>query len=437
MSAKNKANMCKPDNPARLTTNHTAGCISRKNVITAAIHFDSTWMPRVSPDPCASVADLKSQSEQARRLDEEIAGKIKSQGSGILKLVEDFNAEFGAVTPAQSASANLPRWRWSWFGDFDMTAMAMGAQAPTWDARNCCFWPSRQKALSWVKSVSDVNRISIPKWSEEPAFQQMLESRQRWYKAFPDNPPGSLGGASWNQPAGREPVKFLSYMSFIDMGPHLFGADEFMMILAGDAQLADALMEKFFELSTSYSEFMQALQGGKVGCIVGFGGDYACMLSPDLYQKYSVAWDQKLFDYFRKFYAAPQDAPCNLHSCGPSSHLYSHWGTHPLRSNITTMQTRLLSEHVKSLRLNLPETLLQLTFHPEHFDFANVGPDDVRAVLRQAVEDVNGSNAEFVVFAFANDPQDIERLETNLHVMYDEMDEINSCCMSGIDAAHI
>ena len=404
----------------------TAGRVSGKNIVTARIIFEPTWMPRICPDPRADVADLKSQAEEALRLDEEIVHKIESQGSGILKLVEDFNAKFGSPTPAPSSSAKGPRWGWSWFGDFEMLSTAMDAPAPTWDARNGCFWPSRQRALSWVKSVSDVRRIRVPQWNQEPSFWQMVESRQRWYEAFPDNPPGNIFGGTWKQRADREPVTFISYMSFIDMGPHLLGADEFMMILASDAPLAEALMDKFFELSTSYSAFMQALQGGKVGCLVGFGGDYACMLSPDLYEKYSVTWDKKVFEYFRKFYGVFEDAPCNLHSCGPSSHLYSRWGTHPFRSNITTMQTRLLPEHVKALRTNLPDTFVQLTFHPEHFDFASVEPDHVRTAVRQAVKDVDLRDVEFLVFAFANEPNDLERLEINLRVMYDEMDKINS-----------
>ena len=398
----------------------------RKNLVTAMIHFEPVWTPRLSPDPRAQVADLKAQAQEAGRLDREIVKAIASQGSGIVQLTEEFNAEFADVTPARPAPADVPRWQWSWYSDFDWVSVALAGAEPAWDARNGCFWASRKRALSWVKTVSDVARIPTPLWNREPTFWQMMDSRQRWQKAFPDNPPGSLGGGVWSQPAGRKPVRFLPFMSFIDMGPHLLGADEFMMILAGDPPLADALMDKCFELSTSYGEFLQSLQGGTVCGLVGFGGDYTCMLSPDLYEKYSARWDQRLFSYFREFYGVSGETPCNLHSCGPSPHLYSAWGRHPLRASITTLQTRLLPPHVESLRQHLPGTLLQLTFHPGHYDLARVRPDDVRSVFRQTLEDAGRRDVHFTVFAFANNPEDIVPLETNLRVIYEEMKQINS-----------
>jgi len=401
------------------------GCLLRKNAITARVIFDPVWMPRINPDPLASTAELKVQADEARKLEYQIKCELDALNSDILKLVDEFNSEFSSAIPVRPCGTEDPRWSWNRLGDFDMLSMALGGPEPVWDKWNGCYWPSNRRILSWVKSVSDVSRISVPNWYVQPAFIQMLQSRQRWYEAFPDNPPGNIAGGTWNQPADRKPARFTSYMSFIDMGPHLFGADEFMMILASDNELAAALMDKFFEISSSLGNSMQALCGGKPECVVGFGGDYACMLSPGLYEKYSIVWDVKLLEHFRKFYAASDDTLCNLHSCGPSRHLYPNWKSHPLRKNITTMQTRLLPEYVKTLRQSLPDTLIQLTFHPEHFDFANVDSEDVRTVFRQAVEDAGNANTEFVIFAIANTPDDIGKLETNIRAVYDELFKIN------------
>ncbi|OHB58913.1 MAG: hypothetical protein A2Y12_17690 [Planctomycetes bacterium GWF2_42_9] len=397
----------------------------RKNVITARVIFDPVWMPRIHPDPLVNTADLKLQADEARKFEHQNRCELEVLGSDILELVDKFNSEFGSAIPVRSNSIENPRWGWSRFGDFDMLSMSLGGPQPIWDKRNGCYWPSNRGILSWVKSVSDVGRIPTPNWYAQPAFIRMLKSRQRWYEAFPDNPPGNIAGGVWNQPEGRNAARFVSYMSFIDIGPHLFGADEFMMILASDPELAEALMEKFFELSISFGNSMQALCGGKPECIVGFGGDYACMLSPELYEKYSIGWDIKLFEHFREFYASCDGTPCNLHSCGPSPHLYPAWKSHPAVKNITTMQTRLLPECVKTLRQTLPNTQIQLTFHPEHFDFANVSSEELRTVFCQAVEDAGCAKTEFVIFAIANAPDDIARLETNIRVIYDELFKIN------------
>ena len=343
--------------------------------------------------------------------------------------MKQIDAEFGATAPQRPdpAEADTP-WRphFCWFGHHETFAVALGAPEPQWDGRNTCWWFDHDHhALDWVKSVSDVSRIPVPKWQDDPVVGRMMEARQRWAEAFPDSPPGHWAGGYLDLP-GRQPARIADYASFLDMGvTGLFDDTEFITLLAADPQLAEALMDKCFELSTSYSEFLQSLEGGTFDGLSAFGGDCTCLLSPPLYERYCVAWDLRLLDRFRKLYNTGDDTACILHSCGPSAHLYAQWGSHPLKDNIVTVETRMLPEHVKELRSNLPDAFLDLTLHPQHFDFTSVGPEQVRSMLRQAAEDAGHENLRFLVLAYPLKPEHLERLEANLRALYEELDEIN------------
>jgi hypothetical protein len=257
----------------------------------------------------------------------------------------------------------------------------------------------------------------------------MLASHERWKTAFPEDP-------GWNRiwyltlPSryrsrlGGEPAAGINYPSYIDLGIFLLGTTRFLTIIGGEPELADALMDKCFELSATYTEFFLSVEPDRWEALLGFGGDVACMLSPRLYQRYSLDWDARLFEYVQKMHVTPDDLPCNLHSCGPSLHLYSLWGKHPYQKNIATMQTRLLPGQVKKLRDNLPNTFLQLTFHPQHFDFAQAEPAEVKRVLWEAARDAGLRDVYFKVFAVAHQPQDLGRLEANLIAFYETLGEM-------------
>ena len=403
---------------------------NRTNAVTAQVIFEPIWMPKTTPDPRGDVPTLRKQAHEARRIEEEMVQAVEGQGYGIYGLVKELNAEFGAASlEMQDSSDETVAWHphFCWFGAHETFAVALGAPEPRWDGRNLCWWFDRDRhALDWVESASDVRGIPVPEWPHDPVVQRMLEARQRWAEAFPDSPPGRWAGSYLNVP-GRDPAKIAGYAWFVDMGvTGLYGVTEFITLLAADTQLAEALMEKCFALSTSYSEFLQSLEGGTFDGLATFGGDCACLLSPPLYEKYCVAWDVRLLEHFQELYATADDTPCILHSCGPSAHLYPEWGRHPLRGNIAKVETRMLPEHVKELRRNLPDALLELTFHPQHFDFASVEPKQVRATLRQALEDVEYRDVHFIVFAFAHEPKHVERLELNLQAFRAALSEINN-----------
>ena len=402
---------------------------TRTNSVTASVAFEPTWMPRMSPDPRVDVATLRQQAEKARESGQETVRTIKDRGHKIYEWVARVNREFRTVSPYDQGSPDRKKQtgpRWKWYDARYMIATALGAAEPGWDGNTTSWWMDREQdaPLSWVESEADVARIPVPEWRDVPYVQRMLESRERWQVAFPDAALPPITGIRLNVPGGKS-LWFVGSPSFIDLGIFLLGTTRFLTMVGGEPQLAQALMEKCFELSTSYSEFVQSLDGDEPEALIGFAGDVACLLSPQLYEKYSVGWDVKLLERFKAHYSAPDDTPCNLHSCGPSAHLYPSWGQHPLRDNIQTMQTRLLPAHVRELRQNLPHTYLQLTFHPQHYDFARVTPQEVRSTLRQAVRDAEARDVHFVVYAVAHAPEDVGKLETTIEAFYEELVEIN------------
>jgi hypothetical protein len=212
----------------------------------------------------------------------------------------------------------------------------------------------------------------------------------------------------------------------VDLGVYLMGATRFLTVLAGEPELADAFMELCFDLSTSYTEFLLAREPAAFEGLCGFGGDATFFLSPALYPRYSAAWDARLFDHVRRRHGVPATAPCNLHSCGASSHLYGAWESHPCRANITAVQTRLLPGRVGRLRASLPQTQLELTLHPPEFDLASAEPAAIRAVLRTSAADADGRDAHFQFITAAHRPEDLPRLARNAQVVVEEMERIRS-----------
>jgi hypothetical protein len=230
--------------------------------------------------------------------------------------------------------------------------------------------------------------------------------------------PLSIPGNRWMIAAG--------YPSFIDTGICLLGIADFLAGLARAGSLADALSDKCFELLTSYGDFLLSMAGMEVEGWMGFGGDVSAMLSPRLYERYGNGFDVRLFDYVKKTYGADDAALWNLHSCGPSAHLYDVWARHPLRMNIAVMQTRLIPGQVARLRAALTATRLDLTVHPGHFDFASASPEAVSQMTRQTVSDAGCCEVAIHLFAVAHVPDDIPSLVANLQACYQTMDELES-----------
>ena len=196
-------------------------------------------------------------------------------------------------------------------------------------------------------------------------------------------------------------------------------------MLGGEPELADAFMEFCFELSVGYTEFLLSLHPERFVGLCGFGGDATFFLSPALYERYSAAWDARLFDRVRARHNLPATMPCNLHSCGASAHLYEPWGRHPCLGNITAMQTRLIPGTVARLRAALPEVELELTLHPPEFDLAAAEPEAIREVLRTSAAAAGGRNVHFSFIVTAQRLEDLPRIERHVQACIAQMERIS------------
>jgi hypothetical protein len=112
-------------------------------------------------------------------------------------------------------------------------------------------------------------------------------------------------------------------------------------------------------------------------------------------------------------------------------HLYEKWGQHPHQRNITTIQTRLLPGTVKRLRQSLPETYLEMTIHPQHFDLAENTPERIAEVLWETARDAGLRDLHFTLIAAAHEPAHLDRLETSYRVCLDTLTEINEYIAKG------
>jgi hypothetical protein len=363
-------------------------------------------------------------------------------GLAVADAAHQFNTRFGsprrASHPTPGPPSRPPSTWPGWYDSRDMIALALGAHEPRWI--NGAWWHDRNThALDGVNTLADVKRIPLPNWPQTPMVQRMLAARERWHQEHPEEAPPGLGITCPIEVPGRGCLESIAYPSFVDLGVYLVGLTRFLTWLGGDPEVAEALLETFFRLSTTYVDFLFSLQPRPVEMLCGFGGDATCMLSPPLYRRYGAAWDQRLFDHFQRVYQTPENLPCNLHSCGASGHLYEEWGQHPGRENITTVQTRLLPGQVKRLRESLPYTRLELTLHPPHFDPATATPEELVAVLLESARDAGFSNLGFTLFMAVHRPEQLARAAANIQAAEQAMEEVerNGSCAYGAAAAWV
>ncbi len=302
--------------------------------------------------------------------------------------------------------------------------VAYGSKDPVWDKATSSFWYDRD-STPWadMKTASDVSKIKMPKWEDVSLIRQMqekydeLKSKSKYQKDLTS----SWTAMNWKNPNTGMTYHFTNIMSFIDLGGFLCGDTEFLMILASDRDLAKSLMEKCFELAVSYSEYMMKIFGAKpVQGTASLGGDFSCMLSPDMYQDYAMAFDQMKMDKYGNL-------PCNLHSCGASAHLYEIWGTYPNLDNIVLMQTRGIEGKLSKLRESLPDTFLQITIHQPQFDFENESEENIRRLVWQYAKEAGFRDLELNVIVAKTGIQ----VDKNIRAFCKTVAEINEKIRSG------
>jgi hypothetical protein len=297
-----------------------------------------------------------------------------------------------------------------------VAAVAYGAGEPTWSPDISAFWSDRANPpWGWVQSPADVARIRTPDWESIGLVQQMAAKWEE-VKAKVGEEAARKLSMPWTclrYGGGNMAV----FPTFVDMGPFLLGDSDFFMILASDPDLARALMDKCFEISVSWGEFTSALYGTPIEGLCGFGGDNSCVLSPEMYERYGMGFDLMLYERYG-------DLPCNLHSCGPSAHLYDVWRKYPNREHIVLMQTRGIPGELRRLKEALPHTFLQITLHPPQFDFESETPESIRAMVWQLAEEAGFSGMSLHAIIARSG----EQVDANIRAFYKAIDEVNAHC---------
>ncbi|MBN2455866.1 MAG: hypothetical protein JXB29_04915 [Sedimentisphaerales bacterium] len=299
-------------------------------------------------------------------------------------------------------------------------AAAYGESAFVWNAQTASFWVDKNFG-PWkgFNDVSSVLKVEVPDWENVGLVQEMLakweQVREKTDDSIYDNAIEWLD-FDWQNPYTGRKYRFSDDASFIDLGLFLCGSTEFFTILAAGPQLAQAMLEKCFELSTSYSSFLRGVfNRQKVTAFSSLGGDNSCNLSGQMYRQYAMAYDAMRVKRYGNL-------PCNLHSCGPSSHLYEVWSTYPNRDNIVLMQTRGIPGQLHKLKKALPNTFLQITIHQPQFDFENESPENIQKIVEHYAKEAGYQNLELVVVV----NQATEKVDRNIRSFYEVIGQINS-----------
>ena len=298
-------------------------------------------------------------------------------------------------------------------------AQAFGAPELTWSSETGCLWDDRSRVpLSRPESAEEINALPMPDWDTVPAVQKVLNRKQEIEAALPSIRVTS-DCVRWERanPNGR--YGFVTIPSFIDMGPFLMGDEHFFESLLMRPEMSHALMGRGLQWAVSYNEYMRDrflhMAGEPVRGVGSMAGDYATMLSPDLYDEYAYGYDHTVMEHFGP------DLPTNLHSCGPSAHLYEKWTAYP---NVAVLQTRWTDGHLARLRSLMPNTLLEMTFAPPQFDIDHADIADIENLLWQAARDAEFRGVSF--HAIFTGVRDNAATDQRLRAFFKTIEDINN-----------
>lgn len=304
-----------------------------------------------------------------------------------------------------------------------LVASTYGGKRPGWDPLSACYWWDKSDGVwSNVKTADAARDIPLPDWNNVPLLQESLERylRERTSEVFRQGRAASTWvSLNFTHPVTSERREMVSYMSGVDLAPFLYGDTEFFTLLMDDEELADAVLDRCYEIASSYTQYVTnsiGLDRTKCGW-ASIGGDYSCLMSPELYRRYCQPRDLRRMEENRES-ALPF---INLHSCGTSSHLYDVWAEYPDKNRIRVMQTRGISGRLRHLRECLPHTFIQWTLHQPQCDFENLPQEAVAALLRVYAADADYENLELV--AIAAQPGD--NTDRNIEIFYKTIEEIN------------
>jgi hypothetical protein len=331
------------------------------------------------------------------------------------RFLYDVLGEFGIGSPDPAPSVAVPQ-----HDGRLICATAYGAPYPLWDSNSNSFWPGGDVHVwSDLSDAREVARIPIPNWEENPLVQENLRAWQQVVERVGSDVaremPLHWTELDWSHPSTGVRYRFGVFPSFLDLGGFLVGSTRFLTILAADPDLAHALMDKCFELSASYADYMCRLYDRPREGWCSMGGDNSCLVSAQTYRRYGMGFDRLVREKCG-------NVPRNLHSCGPSKHLYGVWAEYPEREQIVLMQTRAIPGAMQPLRCALPHTYIQLTIHQPQVDFERETPERVKALVWELAEAMQFRDLSISVIFSAVD----ERCKANLRALYEAADEINA-----------
>lgn len=401
--------------------------MGQQQLPTASIWFTPTWVEYRRASCFATDEERRRITRHNDKVYRQFRGELAARGLDLLDLLDAFHAAYGqspAMRAWQQRYEQRPTSSWpGWWEARDMITIALGGSEPRWMGGS--WWHDRAHyPLAHIATLADVAAIPVPDWPTLPVVRRMLDAEAAWRQAHPAEPLPNLGTTYDLPMPDREPLHSIVYPSFVDLGAFLMGLTDFLALLGSEPDVADALMDRLFAISTGYTDFLLKTRPEPIEALTGFGGDATCMLSPALFDRYGAAWDARLFEHVRHAYGLPAAYPCNYHSCGPSSHLYDAWGRHPHRECITTLQTRLIPGAVGRLRDSFPDALLELTIHPPHFDAARATPDEVHAVLWESAQAAGFRNVSFTIALLAHQWEHLPRMVENIRVLHSTMQEM-------------
>ena len=301
-----------------------------------------------------------------------------------------------------------------------VVASAFGGDWPSWEKESACYWYDKSDGvLGSITNATDIAKIKIPDWDNNPLLQETFERFSKdkttsYFKEAKVSYPWSIGSFyDYRTDLSHDSI---AYISVVDLAPFLYGDTGFFSIIMEDEDIAFALLDKCYEISTSFSEYNLKQFGIDASNLSwsSIGGDYSCVMSPALYRKYIKPYDLRRNMESRNKYI-------NLHSCGASSHLYDVWSEYPDKESILFMQTRGIEGRLAHLRSCLPHTLIQLTMHLPQFDFENVPQCAVERIVRSYANEAGYENLTLCVLV-TNGGENSDR---NIETLFRTVGQIN------------
>jgi len=353
---------------------------------------------------------IESKNPFEESMDEQIEKKMKKS-----KLLYERYGYLGIGDPDPKPVYSIPQ-----YDGRIVVSGFFGGKRPGWEKKSGCYWIDRTRgALGDIGSVSDIVKIKIPNWDDSPLVNETFErfeqdKSSRYYKEGKVDSPWTY--ETFFDPRTGAEYKMIGFMCVVDLAPFLYGDTEFFTAMIEDEDFTFALLDKCYEISTDYTSYM-AKRFGINTSDMGWstmGGDYSCVLSPELYEKYIKPYDLQRM--------GENNLNCiNLHSCGASSHLYGVWGKYPHRESILVMQTRGIEGKLAHLRECLPYTLIQLTMHQPQCDFENIPAQAVEKMIRAYAEEAGYDNLEVNAIVV----QKGSNTDRNIEAFCKTVDEIN------------